>query len=132
MKKPSSTITSEKTLKRYVCWLLEEQGFDTQEHERTQNAIGIPDVSYGIKGINGWIEFKWEHGKYQRGQEKWLRFRAHTGGHCFTITGWPGSMTVYSWVTGRRSEILFAQWPSDLPPVLMVPQERRIPPSQEA
>ena len=70
------------------------RGGDTQNHE-DKNSIGIPDISYGINGINGWIEAKYL-GKWPRSgvvkidhysgqQRNWLRIRGRAGGRCFLI-----------------------------------------------
>ena len=87
MMKPTSTITSETTFKNWINYLLKKEGFLTQNHE-DEYLPAIPDTSFSCWRCNGWIEYKWEKGKYQPGQKRWLDKRAKLGGHCFTIRGW--------------------------------------------
>lgn len=86
--------TSEKTFKKRVVKLLENRGFHCTLHE-DKHLVGIPDVSYGVEGINGWIEFKWGKYTYQPGQEKWLSERACTGGHVFVMIGHDNGAELY-------------------------------------
>ena len=69
---------------------------DMTRHEDKLN-LGIPDVSYGLDGVNGWIELK----QYDRWpsdpqeplpfrnlkplQRRFLRKRGRAGGHCFIL-----------------------------------------------
>ena len=122
MKKPTSTITSEKTFKRWIRWMLEEQGFHTTEHE-DKFGVGIPDVSYGASGINGWIEFKWRQGVLRPAQINWLDNRAYSGGHCFVCRGFPEKLEIIDWALHHQSILARPQWPSDLPPFLLAHQE---------
>lgn len=70
-------------------------GGDVQNHE-DKNSIGIPDISYGLNKVNGWIEAKqlpnWpKSGKivkiehYTPQQKNWLRIRGRAGGNCFLV-----------------------------------------------
>lgn len=85
----------ENTFKKY---LMRKMGtsWDAQSHE-DKYSLGIPDLSFGARGVNGWIELKqiptWpklEHGlakpdKYTSIQLNWLRNRNKKGGHCFVM-----------------------------------------------
>ena len=62
-----------------------------QRHE-DKHAKGIPDVSYSMSGINGWIELKtvraMEGGlvdlsHFTSEQKQWLKRHGRRGGHCF-------------------------------------------------
>lgn len=73
--------------KKDLHWQLHEDGL----------SVGIPDISYGIDGINGWIETKWTNApitwdqsynpKFQKYQESWLVARARSGGHAVLLHG---------------------------------------------
>ncbi len=70
------------------------KSWDAQRHE-DKNSLGIPDVSYGINGINGWIELKNidkypKRGKirlthFTREQRFWLKNRQKYGGNCWLL-----------------------------------------------
>lgn len=95
-----------------VCRGLEFYKFHTQWHE-DRYSLGIPDVSYGRDGINGWIEFKWEKTQFERSQPRWLRDRALAGGHVFVLTGDKSGMTLIefsSLITVRLEEEYPMDW----------------------
>tara|TARA_R110000744_G_scaffold352095_3_gene458138 strand:+ start:3271 stop:3690 length:420 start_codon:yes stop_codon:yes gene_type:complete len=85
----------ENTFKKY---LMEKMGtrWAAQSHE-DQYSEGIPDVSFGADGVNGWIELKqiayWpkrestlvKPAKYTPEQVNWLRKRNRMGGHCYVL-----------------------------------------------
>lgn len=69
--------------------------WDAQRHEDIL-ARGVPDVSYGARGVQGWIELKYLDAwparggvvripHYTREQRLWLRFRGEAGGRCFLL-----------------------------------------------
>lgn len=68
--------------------------WDAQAHEDSYS-IGIADTSYGMDGVNGWIELKhvnqWaktgvtKPKKYPPWQVNWLAARERKGGHCFVL-----------------------------------------------
>jgi len=85
----------ENRLKNY---LLEMMGtvWDAQSHE-DRFSLGIPDLSYGVAGVNGWIELK-QVEKYPKksstpidlkhftpSQVNWLRKRGKRAGSCFIL-----------------------------------------------
>lgn len=84
----------EKKLKELIRSEILKAGGHVQNHE-DKNAVGIPDISYGINDINGWIEAKYikkwpisgivkcDHLTPQ--QKNWLSARGMTGGHCYLI-----------------------------------------------
>ena len=62
-----------------------------QRHE-DKHTKGIPDVSYSMNGVNGWIELKTVEvsnaGKvniphFTTEQRQWLKRHGRRGGHCF-------------------------------------------------
>lgn len=67
-----------------------------QSHE-DRYSEGIPDLSFGIECVNGWIELKqiekWpinpetpaKPEKYTPEQVNWLKRRGKKGGHCFVF-----------------------------------------------
>jgi len=70
--------------------------WDAQRHE-DEFSVGIPDVSYGAAGINGWIELK-RLERYPKNpqtvikikhftgvQKNWLYERQQKGGHCWLL-----------------------------------------------
>jgi hypothetical protein len=86
------------------------QSLDMTRHEDKYRS-GIPDVSYGVNGVNGWIELKFEprwprdgilrYRKFKETQRVWLRARGESGGHCYilTIVG-----------SGKQREYLLHSW----------------------
>ena len=69
-------------------------GYHWQRHEDKLTS-GIPDCSYGVNNINGWVELKtydrwpkdgmlkWDDLKPE--QVNWLIRRGKKGGHCFLL-----------------------------------------------
>ena len=82
------TITSEKTFKKFVAKGLREIDVDVQLHEERHvvGRHGVPDLSYGYAGQNGWIEVKYgQSAKLRPIQRNWLERRGTKGGHCFIL-----------------------------------------------
>ena len=80
-----------------VCETLASWNFHTERHEDKRN-VGIPDISYGAEGVNGWIEVKWQNNhKLTPTQCNWLANRAKTGGNCFVLWGWQDSVELFNW-----------------------------------
>lgn len=76
----------EKALWNYVSAGMNNR-WDCQRHE-DRYSKGIPDVSYGINGVNGWIELKIsKQGKVNISQEQinWAISRGSRGGRCFVL-----------------------------------------------
>jgi hypothetical protein len=91
---------NEATLWRYLRNGLRPLRVDLQRHEDIAG-VGIPDVSYGARGVNGWIEDKYAKGwhkvrkyrplegaqavtvRWRPGQREWLRRRGELGGRCW-------------------------------------------------
>ncbi len=85
----------ENTLKRS---LIRKMGtrWHVQSHE-DRFSVGIPDLSYGFDGVNGWIELKqikeWpkrpdtpaKPDKYTPEQVNWLMRRGRKAGHCYVL-----------------------------------------------
>lgn len=90
------TITSEQDYKNEIVQYLEFYGLDVQRHE-DKYETGIPDLSYGGHGVNGWIEVKWEIIKFRTKQPLWLSKRAMTGGHTFVLIGYRGAAKLIDW-----------------------------------
>lgn len=68
---------------------------DASRHEDKQRQ-GIPDISFGIDQVNGWIESKhlkaWPKGfstqvkvSIKKKQRNWICKRSNTGGSCFLM-----------------------------------------------
>ena len=83
---------SEATLWRYLRDGLRPLRVDMQRHEDLA-AVGVPDVSYGARGVQGWIELK-HMAKFTRngvkipwrpGQREWLQRRGAVGGRCWLL-----------------------------------------------
>ena len=62
--------------------------FDLQRHE-DYLSVGVPDCSFGILGVNGWIELKYSDSftnefntQLRPEQKSWLVRRGRAGGHC--------------------------------------------------
>lgn len=95
MKKPEATFWD---------WLSRTTGslIDFQRHE-DMYSVGIPDLSYGVKGVNGWIELKayteWPTGKlphYTAKQANWLTQRGAHGGSCFILIRFGDDIAIFS------------------------------------
>jgi hypothetical protein len=84
---------AENSFKKYLMGIMGTR-WDAQSHEDKYSS-GIPDLSYGANGINGWIELKhiksWKGDrpvkpdKYTVIQVNWLNKRQKCGGHCFIM-----------------------------------------------
>lgn len=86
---------SEDAFKHYI---IEGMGrrWDYQRHE-DRYSEGIPDFSYALEGVNGWIETKYVKSfpsdpkrelilhHFTPSQVNWLRKRGSYGGHCFVF-----------------------------------------------
>lgn len=76
-----------------------------QLHEDS-DSVGIPDVSYGLAGKNGWLEVKWDNkmpgasSKYnphfEQYQEAWLVARGSSAGGCHLVHGFPEGIVLMS------------------------------------
>jgi hypothetical protein len=76
---------NENRFKKDTCYVLEELGFHTTFHE-DKHLVGIPDVSWGRDGVNGWIEFKLgARASIRPAQLLWLKKRQLTGEHCSVL-----------------------------------------------
>lgn len=78
--------------------------WDAQRHE-DKYSVGIPDVSYGLLGVNGWIELKayrkWPTNgipKFTSKQSNWLKNRGKHGGKCFVLIRIDDYILVYDHV----------------------------------
>lgn len=88
------TNRRENAFKKYLVKIMGTR-WDVQSHE-DKYSTGIPDISFGAGGINGWIELKqipaWspsgaavKPGEYTPEQVNWLNRRGKKGGHCFVF-----------------------------------------------
>jgi len=67
---------------------------DFQRHEDSIG-LGVPDVSYGLDNVCGWIELKafpkrmargvYKFHNFKKWQKKWLMRRGEQGGHTFLM-----------------------------------------------
>ena len=88
-------MTKEKTLWKYIKKLIGKE-WNASRHEDFCSS-GIPDVSFGYKGINGWIELKYipEFPKRKstkikirhltKNQCVWLSARGRSGDSCWIL-----------------------------------------------
>lgn len=80
--------------------------WDAQSHE-DKYSNGIPDLSFGAEGVNGWIElkqipkFKGENpvkpDKYTPEQINWIRRRGKKSGHCFIFVKVEDRYFLFDW-----------------------------------
>lgn len=84
--------------RRFKTWLFKKIGkrWHYQNHE-DRHAKGVPDTSYGYKGVNGWIEFKsiakWPSKAtsplklphFTGEQRMWLHRRGRKAGNCWLV-----------------------------------------------
>jgi hypothetical protein len=81
--------TPENSFKKYLLRIMKGV-WDVQSHE-DRYSPGIPDLSYGIDGINGWIELKYigprsrKPSKFTPQQINWLKKRMRYGGNCWVM-----------------------------------------------
>lgn len=71
-------------------------GIDWQRHE-DKYSVGIPDLSFGLDGIGGWVELKYREAfpqdpdqavrcrHFTHEQRAWLKRRGRASGHCFLL-----------------------------------------------
>jgi len=69
-------------------------------------SVGIPDISYGVRGANGWIEAKWDNQMPKVGskyiphfelfQEAWLVARGKAGGPTHLVHGYSDGVVIMS------------------------------------
>lgn len=117
-------------------WLASYVGMDLQRHEDYLSA-GIPDVSFGVDGVDGWLELKWlprwpvrpdtlPRFKLTPIQQRWLTRRGERGGgSVFVLAGIGTERILVHWSRcsllrfGTRDEICSAAslrwegWPVD-------------------
>lgn len=89
-----------------------------QRHE-DKYSVGIPDISYGADGINGWIELKaydkWPNGNlphFTSKQANWLTNRGERGGHCFILIRINHTILLFSWRAAY--DLLHKTWNEEL------------------
>lgn len=101
----------ENTLKKTLLRIMGRR-WDVQSHE-DQFSLGIPDLSYGIGGTNGWIELKrvrkWpsrastkvDLDHFTANQVNWLSLRGKMGGSCFILVQVSTEYFIFSFFWGR-------------------------------
>jgi len=104
-----TTYSSEQEFKNTLKEYLEFYGLHCQRHE-DKYETGIPDLSYGGGRVNGWIETKWEHIRFEKKQPLWLSKRAMTGGFVWVIVGYRNAVKIINW---RTMELRV--WKGDIP-----------------
>jgi len=82
--------------------------WDVTRHEDRLSA-GVPDISYGINNVNGWIELKalysWPKNPvtivkvpgFTDQQRMWLQNRGHKGEHCWLLIRVERTYLLFSW-----------------------------------
>ena len=105
--------------KHHVCDLLRAMGADVQQHEdKIENFI--PDLSYAIGNIDGWIEVKYlrktpktlaDLGHLTIGQIEWLKKRGkHGSGQCWLLIGSEQDQLSYLWHYHQLSGVRHLDW----------------------
>lgn len=101
----------ENSFKRYLVNLMGTR-WHVQSHE-DRYSLGIPDLSYGINGINGWIELKqiekWPKNddtpvapkKYTSLQVNWIISRGKKGGNCYIMIKVKNDYFIFDWRSAR-------------------------------
>ena len=93
-------------------WLYLRNGmkgiWDATRHEDRMSP-GIPDISYGLNGVNGWLELKslyyWPMHPtttiripgFTDQQRVWLQNRGHRGGRCWLLIRIERTYLLFSW-----------------------------------
>jgi hypothetical protein len=91
-----TTFRSESGFEKYIQGVIAECGGYTTHHE-DQHLTGIADTSYGLKGVNGWIEFKFKSLEFRPKQPLWLMHQARSGGHTFMMGWYSGYILMVNW-----------------------------------
>lgn len=102
----------ENNLKKYLIRIMGTR-WDVQSHE-DRFSLGIPDLSYADRGVNGWIELKhvkewpkrasttvkWK--RYTPEQVNWLNKRGKKGGSCWILVQVGTEHFVFPFYEGRK------------------------------
>jgi len=85
--------------------------WDAQSHE-DKYSNGIPDLSFGANGVNGWIELKQipkfkgsnlvKPDKYTPEQINWIKRRGKKAGHCFIFVKVDDRYFLFDWGWARE------------------------------
>jgi hypothetical protein len=101
-------MENEKVFRRYTIAGIERVGGHAQHHEDKIYG-GVPDLSYGIRGNNGWLEAKWREDWPKRNdtivrfphftaqQRKWIFDRGKIAGHCFIWINIADEFFLFNW-----------------------------------
>lgn len=90
-------MARENTLKKYLVKIMGTR-WHVQSHE-DKHSVGIPDLSFAVDGVNGWIELKHvliaesklagnpiiKPAKFTPSQVNWLNKRGKKGGYCYVL-----------------------------------------------
>lgn len=103
---------TEKNLQRHVLKLLREQG---SVHKHNDVSPGVPDLSFSVNGVCGWIELKYLEKppvrektilRFCKGQDMswkhqrlWLANRGRAGANCFVVARVADEVLVFWWET---------------------------------
>lgn len=102
----------ENTFKKYLIRTMGRR-WDVQSHE-DKYSEGIPDLSYGIGGVNGWIELKYlpewplrndvyvKPDRFTANQVNWLISRGKKGGKCFIFIKIGDEYFLFDWTLARH------------------------------
>lgn len=105
---PGGNKMSEKNFWQYLRRKMKQSGWHVSRHEDSVT-LGIPDISFGIDGIGGWIELKylknWPKQKNTKVkihhltmlQCKWLYSRGLTSGNCWIFVQIEKDYLLYPW-----------------------------------
>ena len=93
-------------------WLYLRNGMKNSWHaarHEDQLSVGVPDVSYGVNKVNGWIELKalnaWPKNQltivkipgFTNQQRAWLQNRGSKGGRCWLLIRVERTYLLFSW-----------------------------------
>ena len=91
--------------RKFWQWLDGKVGnlWHAQRHE-DKHSVGIPDVSYGCMGTQGWIELKSLTAWPRKGfpalsveQANWLAKRGGKGGKCWLLVDYNDMLLLFTW-----------------------------------
>lgn len=111
-------MRKENAFKKHILLMMGTR-WHVQSHEDALST-GIPDLSFGVNGVNGWIELKHinkDDTKPQHftfAQINWLRRRQKHGGNCFVFVKW-SSKGYYLFHADDAERVALGTWDEHVP-----------------
>lgn len=102
----------ENSFKKYLIKIM-GSSWDVQSHE-DKFSLGIPDLSFGANGKNGWIELKQIKGypanpetlmkpeHYTASQVNWIKRRGKKATNCFVLVKVADDYYLFHWVYAKH------------------------------